>query len=138
MKDIIDQGLDYVKLDRATSHIVLVTDAIFANAKDVKIQLGLLVIMVDGSNNLKILHFDCNRCRHFARSVMAEKLFAPILGFANAYVIRDLSKQLTVICMALDALIDSKTVFDLIAKRSKSSEKRLQIYFLSLWENYDC
>lgn len=138
MKDTIDQGLDYVKLVLSSSRIVLVTHASFGNAKDMKSQLEYLVLMVYGMNNRNILHYASNRCRRLARSVMAAELFALILGFDNAYVIRYLVEEQTGIRMAIDKLIDSKMVFDVIAKRSQTTEKRLQIEVLSLRENYDC
>lgn len=137
MKDTIDQGLYYVKLNLRTARIVLVTDASFANTKDIKSQLGYLVLMVDDAGRCNVLHYEKNRSKRIARSVMVAELFALVLGFDNADMVRSLIEELTGIRMAIDAIIDSKTVFYVIAKRSQTSEKRLQIDVLSLRENYD-
>lgn len=137
MKDTIGQGLDYVQLDMDSARIVLVTDASFANTRDLKSQLGYLVLIVDGNGFCNILHYASNRSKRIARSVMAAELLALVLGFDNAYIIRELVLELTGRRLVIDAVIDSITVFDVIAKRSQTTEKRLQIDVLSLRENHD-
>lgn len=61
MKETIEQGLEYVRLGLKTERIVLLTDASFADAKDLKRQRGYLVIMVHLNNNCNILHYASNR-----------------------------------------------------------------------------
>lgn len=137
MKDTCSQGLDYVKLDLNSARIVLVTDASFANTRDLKSQLRYIILMVNEAGNFNVLHYESNRSKRIARSVMAAELFALVLGFDNAYIVRDLVDEFIGRRMFIGAIIDSKTVFDIIAKRSQTTLKRLQIDVLSLRENYD-
>lgn len=58
-------------------------------------------------------------------------------GFDYAYVVRDLVKEMTGKTLSTEALTDSNSVFNVIAKRSKAAEKRLQIDVLTLMESYD-
>lgn len=135
MKDTCDQGLDYVKLYLRRTGIVLVTDASFANTKDLKIQLGYVVLMVDEVGNCNVLNYASNRSKRIERNLMAANLFSLVLGFDNAYIVRDLVEEIIGKRMEIDAIIDIKTVFYFISKRSQTAEKRLQIDILSLREN---
>lgn len=62
-----------------------------------------------------------------ARSVMAAALFALVMGFDYAYVVRYLLFAMTGRTFPLEELVDSKTVFDIIANQSQTTEKRLKI-----------
>lgn len=137
LKDTSGQGLDYVKVDMDTARIVLLTDASFANARDLKSQLGYLILVVDDDGNCNVLHYGSNRCRRVARSVMAAELFALVLGYDYAYVVRTLMEEMTGLNLKMEALVDSKTVFDVIAKYSQTGEKRLQIDVNALRQEYD-
>lgn len=95
LKDTAEQGLHFVKLGLDTARIVLISDASFANTKDLRSQLGYLVLMVDANEDCNILHYASNRSKIISRSVMAAELFALVLGFDNAYVVRDLVEDLT-------------------------------------------
>lgn len=117
--------------------MVLLTDASFENARDFKSQLGYLILMVDKHDACNIVDFGSNRCKHVARSVMAAELFSFVLGFDYAFVVQDLLMDMTGRHFPLEALVDSKTVFDIVAKQSQTTEKRLQIDAMALRQSYD-
>lgn len=48
-------------------------------------------------------------------------------GFLYAYLVRDLSEELIGRPLTLEAMIDSKTVFNFVARDGQSTERRLQI-----------
>lgn len=135
MTETKEQGLDYVKLDIVIARIMLLTNESFGNTKDFRSQLGYLILMVNDNGDCNLLHFVSNRCKRVARSVIAAELFALVLGFNKAYFVRDLVEELTGRLMSIDALIDSKKVFDVIANACRHREKRLQIDIRSLREN---
>lgn len=116
---------------------VLLTDESFANAEGLKSQLGYVLIMVDDSEKWKILHYDSNKCRRIARSVMAAKIQALVLGFEHAFLIKDLAEEVIGKKMDLEAMIDSSTVFYVVAKDGATTERRLQIDVFALWQSYD-
>lgn len=96
---------------------MLLANTSFANARDYRSQLGYLILKVNCDNNCNIVHFGSNRCKRIARSVMPVELFALVLTFEHAFVIQDLLHDITGRCFPLEALLDSKTVFDVIAKQ---------------------
>ena len=138
MKDTIDQGLDFVALDLKTVRLVLMTDASFANAEGMKSQLGYLILMVDAAGNCNIVHYGSNRCKRVVRSVMAAEVQALVLGFDFSFVVKDLIEELLGREIKLEAMVDSKTVFDVIARDSQTAERRLQIDVLALRQSYNC
>lgn len=63
-----------------TVRVIVVTDASFANARDLRSQLGYLVLMVDGQDNANIIHYGSRRCKRVTRSVMASEVHALSMG----------------------------------------------------------
>lgn len=79
--DTCDDGLTFVPLDISSIRIVAHSDAAFANAEDLKSQLGFVILMVDDQDTANIVHFGSRRCTRVTRSVMAAELHGLILGF---------------------------------------------------------
>ena len=102
---------------------MLVTDASFANDKELKSQLGYVILMVDKHNNCNILHYGSNRCQRIARSVMAAEVQALILGFDYAFMIKTLVEEILGTELIIEAMIDSRTVFNVVAKEAKTTER---------------
>ena len=68
---------------------------------------------------------------------MEAKIQAVILGFDYAYIIKNQVEEILGRSMSIEAMIDSKTVFNVVAKEGKITEKRLQIDILALRQSYD-
>lgn len=115
------EGLDFVKLDLDTTRLVLITDASFANARDMKSQIRYLILIVDAYNNCNIVRFGSNLCKRVARSVMAAQLFALVLGFDYAFMVKYLLADMSERDFSLEVLVDWKTVFDIVAKQSQDT-----------------
>ena len=58
---------------------------------------------------------------------MAAELHALIYGFDNAYMVQDIVSETLGRKIEIDAYVDSRTVFNVVAKNSATLEKRLQI-----------
>lgn len=136
-KETIMQGLTFVHIDLNTARIVLMTDASFANAKGFRTQLGYLILLADDEGRCNIIHYGSNRCKRIARSVMAAEIQALVLGFDFAFVIRDMVEELTRRSVPIEAIIDSKTMFNVIARDGQTTERRLQIDIFALRQSYD-
>lgn len=137
LKETRTQGLNFTPLNLETVRLVLLSDASFGNAAGLKSQLGYLIMMVDSDDNCNIVHYGSNRCKRVARSVMAAEIQALVLGFDYAFVVKDLIEEILGHHISLDALIDSRTVFNVIAKDAQTAERRLQIDVLALRQSYD-
>lgn len=102
-----------------SSKIVLLTDDSFANAEGVKSQLGYIIQMVDKNERCNILYYRSNKCQKIARSVMSAELQALVLDFDYAYLMKDLMEEIIGKSMNIEAMIDSKRVFNVVAKDGK-------------------
>lgn len=69
--------------------------------------------------------------------MLAAEVHALVLAFDMAYVIQDMLHEILGRKIEIDAYVDSKTLFDVVAKDGNTSEKRLQIDIYALRESYD-
>ena len=130
-------GLKFVKLDIKTIRLLLFTDASFANCNNLKSQIGFLLVLADGSNNANILHYGSSRCKRITRSVMAAEVHGLIHGFDAAYVTRHMMEEILGKEIPMDIFVDSRTLFNIVAKDASPSEKRLKIDIWALKESYN-
>lgn len=130
-------GLTFVPIYLSTSRLVLFSDASFGNARKEKSQLAYVVILADKDDHENIIHYASTRCRRITRSVMASEIHALVLGFVATFSIQHLITRITGRRPTIEAYVDSKTVFDVIAKQGRTSEKRLQIDISCLRESYE-
>lgn len=128
-------GLYYVPMNLATVRLIFVTDASFANARGLKIQLRYLLFMAD-TGRASIIHYSSFRCPHITRSVMASEGHTLVLGFYQAFSIRHLIQEILARDVELHAFVGSKTVFDIIAKNGQTSERRHKIDINAQGESY--
>jgi hypothetical protein len=73
--------LKFIKLDVNTLQLLVFTDASFANNKDLSLQIGYVLILVDTSNKANIVHWSSVKCKRVTRSVLASKLYSMAHGF---------------------------------------------------------
>ena len=128
--------LTYVALDDASMRLLLFTDASFASAPEFRSQMGYVLVLADKNNCANILTWGSSVCKRVTRSVMAAELFALIYGFDHSFTVRDALHQTTGQLIPIYAFGDSRTVFNVIAKQSSTTEKRLQIDVNALRESY--
>jgi len=133
--DIADVGLRFVPLDVETLRISMFTDASFANAANYKSQIGFVLVLTDASNRANIIHFGSSRCKRATRSVMAAEIHALVYGFDNGYVAQNFLSEILDQNVPIDGFVDSRTVFNVVAKQSSTLEKRLQIDVFALRES---
>lgn len=117
--------MKYVPLDLQTACIVLLTDASFANAKGLKSQSGYVIYLVDGQGKANIVHYGPNRFKRISRKVMAAEVHGLVLSFDYAYILRDLVSEIIGGKVTIEAFVDSKTLFNVVAKDGATSERRL-------------
>lgn len=67
---------------------------------------------------------------------MTSEVYALILGFGNVFAIRDMLEHMLGREVDIEAFQDSKTLFHLIAKKSRTIEWRLQIDVSARRESY--
>ena len=67
---------------------------------------------------------------------MAAEVHGLIYGFDQAYLARDMLEEVLRQKLEVDGYIDSRTVFNVVAKNSSTLEKRLQIDLHALKESH--
>lgn len=92
--------------------------------------------MVDAKDRANIVHYGSNKSKRVARSVLAAEMHGLTLGFDYAFVIKTMLEEIIGRTVQVEALIDSKTLFNVIAKDASTAERRLQIDALALRESY--
>lgn len=135
--DTCNIGLQYIPLDLDSLRLVLFTDAAFGNADKLNSQLGFVLVLVDENNNGNIIHYGSTKCRRVVRSVLAPELHALIYGFDQAYLAQHILQTVLSREIAVDAYVDSRTVFNIVAKASPTLEKRLQIDVHALQQSHE-
>lgn len=76
-----DVGLSFKPMDRDTVYLRLFIDASFANAENLRSQLGIVIVLFDEHGNNNLLHYGSSRCSRVTRSVMAAEHLALVYGF---------------------------------------------------------
>ena len=130
-------GLNYVPLDKESLRLMLFTDASFANAPNYKSQLGFVLLLADRFNKANIVHYGSSRCSRTTRSVMAAEIHGLIYGYDNAFVTKSMIEEILGVSIPIDGYVDSRTLFNVVAKFASTTEKRLQIDVQSLREAQD-
>ena len=130
-------SIRFPKLDKDTLKVVGYSDASFAMNMDNSSQLGYIVFICGGKGNVIPIHFKSYKARRVVRSAMAAELisFGDMfdLAFTLAEELRSLHPH-NVIPVSL--YTDSKSLFDVISKGSRTAEKRLMLDIAAAREGF--
>ena len=129
--------LKFPQLDINTLRIIGISDASFANNKDLTSQLGFLVFLADGNDRVIPLIFKSYKARRVTRSVLAAELIAFSDLFDQSFTIAsDLGKFVPSGQIPITLMTDSKSLFDILTKGSWTSEKCLMLDVAAAREGY--
>lgn len=121
-------SLRFPKLDKNSLKIVGFSDASFAGNRDFSSQLGYLIFLSDDSGSVCPVVFKSYKARRVTRSVMGAELIAFSDMFDAAFTLREELRALHPgSSIPLTLYTDSKTLFDVISKGTRTSEKRLML-----------
>lgn len=67
---------------------------------------------------------------------MAAKVHGLVLGFDHAFSIRDALQKIFSRKLGIEAYVDRKTLFNVVAKDGSMTEKRLKVDIAALRESY--
>lgn len=103
--------------------LLMFTYASFSNARNLRSQLGFIILVADKKGNANMIHYGSVGCSGVTRSVMASALNALTHGLDNEYVIQDLLEEVKGTKYPIVAYVEYKNVFYTMAKQAKRQKK---------------
>ncbi len=79
--DNLTRGLTFVLLDIDLLNLTVFTDASFTNNKDLSLQIGFVIVLIDRNRTVNIIYWSSIKCKRVTRSVLASELYALAYGF---------------------------------------------------------
>ena len=131
------RGLCYVQLDKNTLQLLVFTDALFANNKDLSSQIGYILVLADASGRANILHWSSIKCKRVTRSVLASELYGLVHGLDIGVAIKTTIDRILQMELPLVLCTDSKSLYDCLVRLGTTQEKRLMIDVMSLRQAYE-
>lgn len=129
-------GITIPRLDKRSLRIVGFSDASFANNHNLSTQLGHIVFLMDKSNAAAPISFKSYKARRIVRSAMSGE----VIAFSDMFDIAiTLSVELSDILgyrVPVQLMTDSKSLFDIISKGSRTSEKRMMLDIAAAREGF--
>lgn len=96
MKETKETKFTSKKLDMSTVGLFVITGASFSNVKNLRSQLGYVIIMMHSSGASYLVHYGSIICRIVTRSILATENHALVLYYDNDFVIRDTFNEIWV------------------------------------------
>ena len=115
------------KLDRASLRIIGYSDASFANNDDLTTQLGYILFLGDKFGNVVPTYFKSYKARRVVNSAMAGEMIAFSDLFDTSVAIASDLQTCLRKKIPIQLLTDSKSLFDVISKDTRTSQKRTNI-----------
>lgn len=124
------------QLDVDSLRVVGFSDASFANNYDLSTQLGHIMFLADKTGKSVPIHFKSYKSRRVVRSAMAGE----VIAFSDLFdVAAALSSELKLLLdreVPVHLFTDSKSLFDVISKGSRTSEKRTMLDIAAAREGF--
>jgi hypothetical protein len=125
-------------LNKNSLKLLVFTDTLFANNKDLSSQIGYLIVMADNNNQANIIYWLLIKCKRVTRSILASELYTITHGFDIGTAIKSTVDRILGIKLPLVLCTDSKSLYDCLVKLRTTQEKCLMIDVLCLCQSYEC
>ena len=118
-------------------HVLGISDASFASNLDSTSQLGYLCFLADNAGNVVPIQFKSYKARIVTRPVMGADLMAFSDMLDAAYTMAaELREMLPIKRIPVKLCTDNRSLFDVISKETRMSEKRLMIDIAAACEGF--
>lgn len=114
----------------------MISDASLAIAPGLMSQLGYTVLMTYDERLATVMQYGLSRCHYVTRSAMAAEVHALIHAVDVVTLIGDALNELLGRTIALEAYVDSRSLFKVVTKNRNTAERRLQNDMFALRDSY--
>ena len=131
-------GLNIASLDKESLEVIGFSDASFAANADMSSQLGYICLLGDRkSDNVIPIFYKSYKARRVTRSVMTAETIAFSDLFDCAFTLAtELKRMLPGVRIPVKLFTDNKSLFDVISKGTRTSEKRLMLDIAAAREGF--
>ena len=120
-------GITFLILEAKSLRVVGYSDAGYSSNNDLSSQLGRIVLLINDTCAAAPIIFKSYKSRRIARSVLSAEANAFADLYDDAYALRSQVGHALSRTVPMHLLIDSKFLFDVVSKGSKTSEKRTML-----------
>jgi hypothetical protein len=145
----LDRGLRYVPVNLINAKLIVFVDGSFANNKDLSLQLGFVLMLVNKHTDVdntfticgNVIHYSSTKCKRVTRSVLASEIYSMVNSFdisiAIATTLRIITERLSLPAIPLVICTDSYSLYECLVKLGTTKEKRLIIDIMALRQSYE-
>ena len=128
--------------------MIVFVDSFFANNKNLGLQLGFILVLVNKFTNVNtfticgnVIYYSSTKCKRVTRSVLASEIYGMVNGFdigiAIATTLKMVTEQLGLPEIPLVVCTDSYSLYECLVKLGTTKEKRLMIDIMALRQSYE-
>jgi hypothetical protein len=117
--------------------LIIFTDILFANNRDLSSQIGYILVLVDGTGYTNIIHWFSTKYKRVTRSILASELYSMAYGFNMGILVKSIIDRVLEMELLLVVYTDSKSLYEYLVKLGTTREKRLIIdiiYFRQIYK----
>jgi hypothetical protein len=128
--------LRYITVNLINAKLIVFVDRLFANNKNLSLQLGFVLILVNKSTDVNntflirgnVIHYSLTKCKRVTQSVLALEIYSII----NSFNIRIITERLSIALVPLVICTDLYSLYECLVKLRTTKEKRLIINIIAL------
>jgi hypothetical protein len=120
-------------------------DGSFANNKDLSLQLGFILTLINKSTSTdtntftiysNVIYYSFTKCKRVTQSVLASEIYSMVnsfnIGIAITIILRMITERLRLLVIPLVICTDSYSLYEYLMKLRTTKEKRLIINIMTL------
>lgn len=108
--------MHYIKLDHNILQLVNIIDSLFANNKDILLQIGYIICLTNATSKANIIHWFLIKYKRVTQSVLAAELYKIAYRFDIVIVIKATLEKILGSTILLILRTDSKSFYDCLVK----------------------
>jgi hypothetical protein len=128
--------LRFIKLVKEFLYLIVFTDILFVNNRDLSFQIGYILVLVDRTGYTNIIYWSSIKYKRVTRSVLALELYSIAYGFNIGTLVKSIINRVLEIELLLVVYTDSKSLYKCLVKLRTTREKRLIIDIIYLYQVY--